>query len=354
MQVVVLAESLLHHLPGQTALAARMLQHLLHGTSDSVQQDSGSTEQQPSSTAAAAECAVLGAGSRLPVACLTWEERHALLRWAAACAPTDTASKLQRELSRKGSAHQQHHQQQSLHQPWDASGEIPAQQGLASPAGAGNNNSGSRSSSRLGHTGDQSSAPSTPVGSHLQGLTSPKGAWPSGTSSSSTAVATAPPPATIDGSGGVVLLQSPPLPQRRQQASGQLPLTGYAEQLQELRRMQDALGQPAQQEWVTTCGPMPHLWRTASSDSPSVSSTPGGGRRHQQQQQQKAAGGRRLKPAVAAAVAAACGGSAAAVDAGGVGLSASSNPPVPPSRLYLQEADGEMRLAAVLVSQQGL
>jgi hypothetical protein len=55
---------------------------------------------------------------------------------------------------------------------------------------------------------------------------------------------------------------------------------------------------------------------------------------------------------VAAAVAAVSGGSSTsgAAVAGLTGPSA----PVPPSRLYVQEADGEMRLATVLVTQQGL
>lgn len=59
-----------------------------------------------------------------------------------------------------------------------------------------------------------------------------------------------------------------------------------------------------------------------------------------------------MKPAVAAAVAAASGSS---TDGGGTvaGLTGPTAP-VPPSRLYVQEADGEMRLATVLATQQGL
>ena len=315
-QVVVLAESLLHHLPGQPALAARLLQHLLHGAGNSTyssssiqqqhQQDHGTSsngpEHEASAAAAAAECAVLGPGSRLPVACLTLQERAALLRWVAACAPHDQANKLQRELSRTSS------RQQHARPGQDGESGLVQSQDWP-PFGRGS----SRSSSRQ----DTTSSPA-PTGSHLQGLTSPRGDWPTGRYSV----------------------------EPQQQAPEQLADISV-HHLQELRRLQESLGQPAQREWVTTCAPLPHTTSGGPSSSSSIVYST---------QQQTQGAGRRLKPAVAAAVAAMSGGPAvaAAPQPGVVLPGGSSAPPVPPSRLFVQEADAEMRLATVLVSQQGL
>lgn len=319
-----LAESLLHHLPGQPDLAARLLGHLLHGAGSTTH---NSLEQQPqqqrgdqglTQRAAAAECAVLGAGSRLPVACLTLQERHGLMRWVAACTPVDQAARLQRDLSRMSSRHQQQQQQHpELEEPgaW--------QQDWAQ---------GDTSSSRQPYRGGFES---TATGSHLQQLVSPRGGWPQ-----------------VDAGGagsGENDLDRQALQGSEQQLQHQQQrqVRGRDELLQEIRRLQHTLGQPAQREWVTTVGPLPTLANQQQQQSTGLVCRPD---KHQEGLQQQ--GKRRLKAAVAAAVAAAAGGN---VGSGHVvpGLPTSS-PPVPPSRLYVQEADGEMRLATVLVTQQGL
>jgi hypothetical protein len=135
-----------------------------------------------------------------------------------------------------------------------------------------------------------------------------------------------------------------------------------------VQRLQNALGQPAQREWVLTCGPLPHLPHhsaaaaaaaAAEAQQPfggtSSSSTPGtaAGLNPGSLQGQPQGSAQRLKPAVALAVAGRGGGgvgsTGGSLGGGGGGPAA----PVPPSRLYVQEADGEMRLATVLVSQAG-
>lgn len=345
-QVVVLGESLLHHLPGQPALAARLLHHLLHGAdptsttaahyhhqqqrqhgnaSPSAQLAAAGEVHDADAAAAAAECGVLGVGSRLPVACLTQQERLGLMRWVAACSPTDSTTKLQRDLAHISSS--QHHQQQQ--QGWGGGVE-----GLQRQGGWGDS-----SSSPLQSPG--SAAAST--GSHLHSLASPKGDWPSG---GFTAAAAAP---GHTNSRSWSPVASPA--QQQQQQWGHQEQQGQAQEaaFSQLRRLQPALGQPAQREWVLTCGPLPHIPTNSNTSSSGTQKTAAGVSIQQQ-------GVRRLRPAVAAAVAAASG-----VPAGGSGcvsgvsgIAGPSGPPVPPSRLYLQEADGEMRLAALLVSQQGL
>jgi hypothetical protein len=279
--------------------------------------------------AAAAECGVLGVGSRLPVACLTQQERLGLLRWVAACSPTDSTTKLQRDLAHISSSQPQQQLQQE--EGWGHGVE-----GMQGQSGWGDS-----SSSPL-----QSPGSAAPTGSHLHSLASPKGDWPSGGFTSDT------PPGRINSRNGSPVA-SPGLQQQQQQQWGNQE-QGQKAILRQLRRLQPALGQPAQREWVMTCGPLPHIPTNSSS---SVQHTAAGakaaGATTQQQQQQR---GWRLKPAVAAAVSAVSGG---AVGDGGCvsgvsGIAGPSGPPVPPSRLYLQEADGEMRLAALLVSQQGL
>jgi hypothetical protein len=91
----------------------------------------------------------------------------------------------------------------------------------------------------------------------------------------------------------------------------------------EIRQLQRYLGDTAQREWVLTCGQHAAAAAFVNGSASNSSSS-----------------GVRLKPAVAAAIAAATGSSAA------TGVQ-------PPSRMYLQEADGEMRTALVLVSEQG-
>jgi hypothetical protein len=130
-----------------------------------------------------------------------------------------------------------------------------------------------------------------------------------------------------------------------------------------VQRLQHALGQPAQREWVLTCGPVPHLPHPTAAGH-AISSTAAGAAAAAAAlnpgslQGRPQGSARRLRPAVAAAVAAAVAGrggggrvgsSGGSLGGGGGGTVA----PVPPSRLYVEEADGEMRLATVLVSQSG-
>lgn len=296
---------------------------------------------------------MLGPGSRLPVACLSLQERHALMRWVAACTPATAdaaAAKLQRDLSHIGSPHHQgRQQQQQQHQAdgWEGGG---WGEGPASPLGSG-------------------------AGSSLLGLSSPRGDWPSPSPTTDS------PAAAVGGA----LSSPPPPPQQQQRALSpaaqagqgqgqqagvwrQDPQADTAHLLQELKRLQQSLGQPAQQEWVTTCGQLPApvlpavtstAATAATRHAPIGSKTAAAGARtaaaHQQASQHSSV---RLKPAVAAAVAAVAAGSSSSTG-GGCGPAvvaglAGPRAPVPPSRLYVQEADGEMRLATVLVSQQGL
>lgn len=92
-----------------------------------------------------------------------------------------------------------------------------------------------------------------------------------------------------------------------------------SDERQQIHKLQRHLGEPAQWQWVTTCADSTIAALSASSNS-DMSSI-------------------KLKPSVAAAVAAAAGA--------GDALAAA---PVPPSRMYVQEADGEMRMAFTLVS----
>ena len=89
------------------------------------------------------------------------------------------------------------------------------------------------------------------------------------------------------------------------------------------------LGEPAYREWVLLCG--------------AASSGTSGGAPGRSRRAHSGGGG-----AAAAAVPATGAGAAAA---GAAGAAAA---PLPPSRMYAQEADGEMRLAFALVSQPGL
>jgi hypothetical protein len=269
LQVVVLGESLLHHLPGQHQLAARLLHHLLHGCGSSADTSSSNSSGDGPDEAAAADAtfeqAVLGTGSRLPVAALSLQEKAALLHWVEAAAAVEDGG---------GSARPGWQQQH-----WGA------------------------------HPGSSSEG--------------------GGSASYPTLTDLAEAPEGQSGEG-----EQQPQQQQQQQL------------LAQLQGQQRSLGAPVQQEWVTTCAPI-----TCDSSAPPHHPTGGNS-------------GRRLAPAVAAAVAAAAaaGGPAAAAAAAvapgrtggsGGGGGGGEGVLVPPSRLYLQEADGEMRVASVLVAQHG-
>jgi hypothetical protein len=291
-QVVVLAESLLQHLPGQEQLAGRLLGNLLQGVGSSSTIGSSSSSGDvrirygaaaeagtpskhstavdgSSSDESDVEAGVMGLGSLLPAAVLTQQERAGLLQWVAACKGHQLGSKGSSSSSSSNESSEglltQQHQQQYLgylHQDSEYAGGVGAVAAAAAQHHAG--------------------------GTALQQQGGKQGS-----------------------SSGI--------------AEGMGSSSGSSNCSAGIRQLQRYLGDTAQREWVLTCGQHPAAARYAIS---SVSNS--------------SCSGVRLKPAVAAALAAVSGGSSAA--AAGV---------QPPSRMYLQEADGEMRMALVLVSEQG-
>jgi hypothetical protein len=290
-QVVVLGESLLHHLPGQEQLAARLLSNLLQGVGSS--SSSGGTAAaaadriRPNKPSAAedkllaidVEGSVMGLGSLLSAAVLSQHERAGLLHWVAACRGHQLGLKGCSSSSSDGSEgllSQQQKQQYFgyLHQDSEYAGGVGAVAAAAAAQHA--------EDTALQQQGEQ------------------------------------------QGSSSI--------------AEGFGSSNGNSNCAAEIRQLQRYLGDTAQREWVLTCGRHPAA--AAAAGSPAALAT-------SEAISSSGSGGVRLNSAVAAAVAAATGGkgSAAAAAAGGSVQ--------PPSRMYLQEADGEMRMALVLVSVQG-